>query len=238
MKVHLLFIFLYVFNSSIYDDNVIDLIGIKNYLTGKYDASQYLQYFSTVPKEYCDKTIYLRKEVVENFIKMAEEAKKARIHINIISGFRSYNYQKGIWERKYDQAFSKSFPDKKKRFYEILKYSASPGVSRHHWGTDLDILSLDENYFNYGKGKKEKEWLDIHAQKYGFYIVYTQERTKGYNYEPWHYTYKPLSDKILPLYEKIEKNDIMGFHGDDNIINFNDFLNTYMLSINPELFKL
>lgn len=216
-------------------ENIKDRIGLKEYLTGKYEAKDFETYFAKAPKQYAVKLIYLRKEVLSAFLKMADAAEKEGIHLNVLSGFRSYRHQKAIWERKYDATFLKNFPDKKKRFYEILKYSAAPGVSRHHWGTDLDILSLDGNYFLHGKGKRQKQWLDENASKYGFYLVYTPGRKGGYYDEAWHYTYKPLSDKILPLVKQLRKEDVLGFHGDENIVSFDDFIETYMFNINPIL---
>jgi len=43
-----------------------------------------------------------------------------------------------------------------------------PTASRHHWGTDVDINSVDPDYFMNGTGLKEYEWLKKNAYKYGF----------------------------------------------------------------------
>ena len=51
-----------------------------------------------------------------------------------------------------------------------------PSTSRHHWGTDIDLNSLNNSYFSSGKGLKEYDWLTTNANHYGFYQVYTDEK--------------------------------------------------------------
>ena len=50
----------------------------------------------------------------------------------------------------------------------ILLYSSMPTTSRHHWGTDMDINSLENSYFASGQGLKEYTWLKKNAAKFGF----------------------------------------------------------------------
>lgn len=102
------------------------------------------------------------------------------------------------------------------RAKKILEYSSMPSTSRHHWGTDIDINSLDNSYFTKGKGKKEYEWLVKNANDFGFYQVYTNKNNgrKGYNMEKWHWSYLPLANKYLNYYNKnIKYKDIKGFNG-------------------------
>ena len=45
---------------------------------------------------------------------------------------------------------------------EIMKYSSMPSTSRHHWGTDIDLNSLENSYFEKGEGKKYSiGWLQM-----------------------------------------------------------------------------
>ena len=93
-----------------------------------------------------------------------------------------------------------------------------PTTSRHHWGTDIDLNSLSNSYFEQGKGKKEYEWLIENANKYGFYQVYTSKENgrTGYNLEKWHWSYLPLASEYLKFYNaNITYKDISGFKGSE-----------------------
>jgi D-alanyl-D-alanine carboxypeptidase len=57
--------------------------------------------------------------------------------------------------------------------YDIMNYSAMPQASRHHWGTDVDINSVEPEYFESGQGLKEYTWLQENAWKFGFCQPYT-----------------------------------------------------------------
>ncbi|MDP4629806.1 MAG: D-alanyl-D-alanine carboxypeptidase family protein, partial [Flavobacteriales bacterium] len=99
----------------------------------------------------------------------------------------------------------------------ILKYSSMPGTSRHHWGTDLDINSLEPSYFASGKGKKEYDWLQKNAARFGFCQTYDNKSNSGrsgYSEEKWHYSYMPISTVLLNQYNaKIGSEKINGFAG-------------------------
>ena len=114
-----------------------------------------------------------------------------------------------------------------------------PSTSRHHWGTDLDINSLSNSYFTEGKGKKEYNWLQKNASKFGFYQVYTSKENgrKGYNEEKWHWTYLPLSSKYLNYYNAhISLNDISGFKGSEFAKELN-IIKNYVNGINLGILK-
>jgi len=82
----------------------------------------------------------------------------------------------------------------------LLEYSALPGTSRHHWGTDMDFNSTnDADWKPGGKYHELGEWLKLHAHKAGFSWVY-EGKTGGYKAEPWHWTYVPLAKPILEKY--------------------------------------
>lgn len=91
-----------------------------------------------------------------------------------------------------------------------------PATSRHHWGTDIDLISLNNSYFDKGKGKKEYEWLKMNANNFGFYQVYTNKKNgrTGYNLEKWHWSYLPLANEYLDYFNKyVTYDDIDGFMG-------------------------
>lgn len=183
------------------------------------------QDFTRIAAQYTDKSdIYLRKEAYEAFRRMAAAARQDGISLYIISATRNFAAQKSIWEAKWTgkrkvdgQDLSETMPDPKQRALKILEYSSMPGSSRHHWGTDIDLNALNNDYFASGAGKKLYDWLLTHAAAYGFCQVYTTkgaDRPHGYNEEKWHWSYMPLSSQFLDQYEqKITYRDITGFQG-------------------------
>jgi len=201
----------------------------KNLLLGKFDYRKDSS-FVIISKNLSSKTIYINKVVNDSFLKMSANAKDDGINLIVVSGTRNFIEQKRIWERKWNNSTQVS-PIKKA--LKILEYSSMPSTSRHHWGTDIDLINLNNSYFNNGKGLKEYNWLFSNAHKYGFYQVYTdkiQGRT-GYNMEKWHWSFKPLSDLYLDLYLKnINYSDINGFLGSD-IAKEIDVINQYVNGI-------
>ncbi len=106
-------------------------------------------------------------------------AYSCQIHLYGISGYRSYQRQKEL--------------------YDGRPAVAPPGASEHQSGLALDVscprlgLALDEAFADTPEGK----WLQTHAPLYGFIIRYPKEKQTitGYPWEPWHIRYvtKPLS---------------------------------------------
>jgi LAS superfamily LD-carboxypeptidase LdcB len=155
-------------------------------------------------------------EVNAAFEEMAAAAQKEGVTLKVISGGRNFNMQKSIWERKWN-ARRPNFKSDKETALDILKYSSMPGTSRHHWGTDLDINSLEPSYFASGKGKKEYDWLQKNAANFGFCQTYDNKQTSGrsgYSEEKWHYSYMPISSIFLSIYkEQITFEKLTGFLG-------------------------
>lgn len=206
----------------------------KNYVLGKFDYTKDTN-FVTVPKKHSSKKIYVRKEVLTAFLKMQLEAEKKSIHFKIISGTRNFAHQKRIWDWKWNDKY-KLIPTSK-RAKKILEYSSMPTTSRHHWGTDIDINSLNNSYFTKGKGKKEYDWLVKNASKFGFYQVYTSKENgrTGYNEEKWHWSYVSLSSIYLKYYnEHITYKDIKGFKGEKFAFEI-DMIANYVNGINPNI---
>ncbi len=117
-----------------------------SYLLGKFDPAARKD-FVAVGKPYSDKSgMMLRKEAFEAFKKMFEAAEKDGIALKIISSTRNFDRQKEIWEGKWTR-FARDQPAAKDRALKILEYSAMPGASRHHWGTDVDLNDLNNPSF-------------------------------------------------------------------------------------------
>jgi LAS superfamily LD-carboxypeptidase LdcB len=218
----------------------------KIYLMGKFDQKQ-RDDFVYISKEYSapyTNEMYLRKETFNAFLKMHNAAKKDKINLKIASATRNFNYQKSIWNDKWTgnrnvdgKNLFKSFPNELERFKKILEYSAVPGTSRHHWGSEIDINAATPEYFKTSEGKKVYEWLIKNAPSYGFCQPYTLRgtaRPNGYNEEKWHWSYLPLAKAFTQQYKDlIVEKDINGFLGDEHVLG-QDLINDYVLSINKD----
>lgn len=205
----------------------------KEFLTGKNDFKKDVN-FVKLGEPYANKSIYINREASIQFKKMYAAALADNIKLIILSAARNFDYQKAIWEKKWERLNNSAFKDPLLRATEILKYSALPGTSRHHWGTDIDLVNLNNSYFESGEGKRIYEWLKANASKYGFYQPYTAGRKMGYKEEKWHWSYLPVAEIYLQEYLKtITCNDISGFYGAKTVLQLN-VVNNYVKAVNTK----
>ncbi|WP_121667098.1 M15 family metallopeptidase [Mesonia aquimarina] len=181
----------------------------------------------------------LRKECATAFEKMKTEALKENIHLYVVSSYRSFSHQKRIWESKYKSNLKDGL-NPRENIQEIIKYSTIPGTSRHHWGTDIDIIDANathpesvletENFYDDGPYTKLKNWMDEHSEQFGFYLVYTAKKSrKGFKHEPWHFSYKPTSQKMLAEFSQLDiKKKLQHINLSGNEYFTEEFLNTYI----------
>jgi LAS superfamily LD-carboxypeptidase LdcB len=208
---------------------------------GKIDYSNLESFVYIDDIKYAKKKIFLDNETFEQFklmqcafydsLKNSPE-RVEHIDMLIFSGVRSFEQQQTIWETKWSNCKKTStscgkrkpkcyghLKNENERALEILKYSAMPMTSRHHWGTDIDINFVHDCYFLNGEGKILYEWLSKNAATYGFYQVYSNKQVSnrtGYEEEKWHWSYLPKAKKYLAFYNKnISDKDIIGFKGSD-----------------------
>jgi len=204
----------------------------KSFLLGKTNLASNSVFVKLENQYHTKSKMYLEKQTAISFKKLKSAAKKDGISLIIVSGARNYYSQKSIWERKFKNNESKGLnPLENAR--KILRYSSMPSTSRHHWGTDIDINSLEPSYFESGQGKREYDWLVKNADRFGFCQVYTdfnnKDRDSGYLNEAWHWSYIPKAKVYLEEYNKrINYNDINGFMGSDlaeNLSMISDYVN-------------
>jgi len=214
------------------------------YLMGKFDPSTHPD-FTSIPAKYRDEEIrYIRKDVLEAFIKMYDAAAVEGVILKIRSATRNFDIQKRIWENKWtgktiledNVNAARDISDDVERARKILQYSSMPGTSRHHWGTDMDFNSFNNKWFESGEGLKIYQWLSSNAALYGFCQPYTKhgtDRNTGYYEEKWHWTYMPISEQLTELAATSLTNDmISGFLGSDTAIKI-DVVKNYILGISP-----
>lgn len=106
-------------------------------------------------------------------------AAREGIALEAISGYRSHDYQLGIFERKRARGLS---------VQEILQVNAAPGYSEHHSGRALDISSpgeppAEESF----EATPAFAWLLANAGEHGFRLSYPRDNPHGIVYEPWHW---------------------------------------------------
>jgi LAS superfamily LD-carboxypeptidase LdcB len=148
---------------------------------------------------------------------LREAAAAAGIDLVIVSAFRDFSRQAAIWNAKFrgerpmlDRAgrpLDAAALDERERVRSILIWSALPGASRHHWGTDFDVIdraSLPAGYqpqltveeFTTGPFVRLNEWLGANLGNYGFFRPYSTDRG-GVHPEPWHLSYARISGPAL-----------------------------------------
>ena len=182
---------------------------------------------------------------------MKKAAYSAGIELKVVSSYRNFERQALIWERKYAKYTEDNGMEPLPAIDKIIEYSTIPGTSRHHWGTDIDIVDgyrkvegnvLDPNKFGpEGPYEDLKKWMDANSEEYGFHIVYTDHpKRKGFKYEPWHYSYAPISKPMLTAFRR--KNFLLllqeeDFYGSEYFTNgfIKDYVRNNILGINKNL---
>ena len=165
----------------------------------------------------------VHREAVEPYLRLREEALESGFELRILSGFRSFDHQLSIWNRKASGKLcvldSDAVPldittfSEAELMFAILRWSALPGASRHHWGTDIDVYDAAARPDGYeiqlvpdevdpgGMFGPLHEWLDERISagtSFGFVRPYDQDRG-GVAPERWHLSYAPVASQFLEL---------------------------------------
>jgi LAS superfamily LD-carboxypeptidase LdcB len=165
-----------------------------------------------------DLRVALHRAAVAPFLALREAAAREDIDIRPYSGFRDFDAQVAIWNRKfrgerplYDRNGSvrdHASLDAEQLVDAILVWSAVPGASRHHWGSEIDVFDaaampegyrvqlLPEEYASGGVFERLARWLDENLQRFDFFRPYDRDRGGVYP-EPWHISYGPVSTAAL-----------------------------------------
>jgi D-alanyl-D-alanine carboxypeptidase len=137
-----------------------DLVPLKNY-----------------PLKLNRSNLTLRAAVLPDLLAMAEAARQGGTALVLSSTYRSYTYQKTIYERNVRNMGNEAAD----------RESAAPGRSQHQLGTAIDFGSITDDF----TGTPMEKWLRENAGKYGFSLSYPKgyEEITGYRHESWHYRY-------------------------------------------------
>jgi len=135
----------------------------------------------SIGKNHLGKEIFLSKQCANSWMKMQLDAKKDSIDIFILSGFRSYQAQCTIIKNKIKKGM---------KLGEILKENKLPGLSQHHSGNAIDIVSNGYKLSVEFEKNIAYKWLIKNANKYGFYLTYPKNNAENLMFEPWHWYFK------------------------------------------------
>ena len=161
-----------------------------------------------------DPRCMLHPAVAAAFKRMRRAAARVGLDLTPASSFRDFDAQARIWTEKWTgrrplldregRALVAADLDPAARVEAILAWSAPPGASRHHWGTDVDVYDraalppgtrlglVPAEYAPSGPFGALTAWLDAHMDRFGFYRPYATDRG-GVQPEPWHLSHYPTA---------------------------------------------
>lgn len=123
--------------------------------------------------------LWLRMPAARAWRAMRQAALADGIVLEAISGYRSHDYQLGIFNRKRERGQSVE---------QILEVNAAPGFSEHHGGLALDISTPGEPAAEESFERTPAfAWLQAHGARFGFDLSYPRGNPHGIVYEPWHW---------------------------------------------------
>ncbi|MGL4860484.1 MAG: M15 family metallopeptidase [Enterobacteriaceae bacterium] len=162
----------------------------------------------------------MHPEAAAAFSALQKAARRAGFNLQPVSVFRDFSSQQTIWNNKFSgkravldaqsQPLDIALLDEGQLCQAIMHWSAMPGASRHHWGTDIDIYDpqllpagsslqlIPQEYEDGGYFSALTEWLSQHIARYHFYRPYVRYRG-GVAGEPWHLSYYPVAQSFAAL---------------------------------------
>ena len=119
----------------------------------------------------------LRRPAADALSDMGRAAKAAGVTLLVSSTYRSYDYQRTVYNRLVKQDGQEAAD----------RESARPGTSQHQLGTAVDFGSIDDSFAQ----TKACAWLNEHAGEYGWSLSFPDgyEQDTGYRWESWHFRY-------------------------------------------------
>ena len=158
-------------------DDLLTLVDKKHYLAADFVPADIV---ALKPNDFYllnRNDLSLRQPVEQALRKMALAAKNEGINLVVSSTYRSYDYQKNLYERNVRQ-LGKAVADRE---------SAPPGASQHQLGVAVDFGSITDEFAQTKQGR----WLAENAGDYGWSLSFPDgyEDVTGYRWECWHFRY-------------------------------------------------
>ncbi|HJR13360.1 MAG TPA: M15 family metallopeptidase [Rhodanobacteraceae bacterium] len=144
----------------------------------------------SIGRDIHDRVQWLQPRAARALARMREAAARDGVTLQIVSAFRSIEYQLGIVERKLARGLTMD---------EILRVSAAPGYSEHHSGRCVDFTTtgfapVEEEF----EQSSASAWLRQHAADYRFTLSYPRGNRHGIAYEPWHWCWHARPPRRWP----------------------------------------
>ncbi|GMR17636.1 MAG: M15 family metallopeptidase [Gammaproteobacteria bacterium] len=238
-------------NADEVPETLVDLytpVSANNYVIGQYNPAKHPDFveLTTLGIPVGNPKQYLRKQAAQSLKSMLTDFGNTHpeVKVWVESAARSYQRQKSIWVSKWQgnvsvegKNLAETIIDPYKRAKQILKFSAMPGASRHHWGTEIDFNLLRNDYYDKGNGKILYDWLKQNALRYEFCQPYTAQRSEGHLEERWHWSYRPLARQFQKDWNRLffnnrsRKMEILDFSGSESALKLAD---TYINHINQQ----
>ena len=125
------------------------------------------------------RALWLQRDAARAWLGMQAAARRDGVVLEAISGYRSHDYQLGIFERKLARGL---------QIEDIFAVNAAPGFSEHHGGHALDIGTPGEPPAEPSfEATPAFSWLQGHAAAHGFVMSYPRDNPHGIVHEPWHW---------------------------------------------------
>ncbi len=158
--------------------------------------------WNTVPQDYnpdlvkldskiSSKEIFVDRSCFDALNAMIAECNRVCPTVCVVSGYRTNNYQKGLYDRKVNYYLDLGY-SKEDAKIAAAKVVAVPGTSEHQLGLAVDIIDTRSwSLTEVQETLPAQKWLMENCWKYGFVLRYPKGTTSvtGIIYEPWHYRY-------------------------------------------------
>ena len=135
--------------------------------------------------------ILLEKNTAAACEKMLSAAAAEGLRIKLISGYRSAEYQRELWNQSVAHRLADGLTAAEAEII-TARYLARAGHSEHQTGLACDFCTADSDDTQEDLGSfPEGVWLRRNAARFGFILRYPRmkEHITGIAYEPWHYRY-------------------------------------------------
>ena len=119
------------------------------------------------------------------------DALKDEIELEVVSGYRSADYQQMLWEREISKEMTGGL-SYGKAVEKVGQTLTLPYASEHETGLAVDFAQKGKDDVGYDfAGSAQAVWLERNAHRYGFILRYPRlkEHITGIAFEPWHYRY-------------------------------------------------
>jgi LAS superfamily LD-carboxypeptidase LdcB len=187
-----------------------------------------------------DESVHLAVATANALMRLQARARSAGFDLAVASAYRSYQRQLLIFNQKalglrtvyndIGETLSRDACADDQWLHAILRYSALPGTSRHHWGSDVDVYDraavdadyvlqlVPSEYQVHGPFNALNEWLAdlmVRDDAEGFFRPYASDRG-GVAPEPWHLSFRPdaavMADSVSEdLLTAVWRNQMLGF---------------------------